>query len=1668
MADAPRGPLGPLHDDRFTTASRLAAVPLPASLARLLARDSAETPSNPFADLLSILTVPGVAASVIDSIPGQAPPQIAALAAAAELSQDAAAELDQLDAAARAALWAAWWPRLAAHLEAAWALTFTLPARATWLGRGWRGAADAAAAATQRLDFLHNLLQMTDGLDLAPIELVEHGVALSLGGRFETCLALLLAAVIDRGDDDADRVLAALDAACHAPGSAATMGSHVLLALLSSRRPAAWAIVTRLLAGARGDEGLRRSIYELAPRGQAEAFAAVLQAVVDHGLERFNATSEALFGWFGPGVEVTDAQELRALLTASAALLADEQRCADALRAGTPIEASLALWAEAHRDQQLASAQAAALFDSPDAERRFVALAFLAEAGGPHAQATFARALDDAEPRLIAIAIQYLGQTSETSVDVFEPLLGVVLRLSRDADAAGACATWHGSERALWSDLGVGLVRQLRERPFALLVEAWPELPDEAQRSVVQATRADLRARPDVRAGLVQLLAIAAGDRLPLVLDRIAEDGLSPDEVPAVEAVVGRLPARARPEALRLLVGQSDAAALDSARRLLAATDKVSRQVGLELLVALHGSGRAVEACLAAAEAFRQRPAKILAAEAKLLASLQPREEAVGSPADGFGLFDLADLVGPLEPQRQAATMLTPAAVSLAQSLVDLLDQRGGEMITFRYGDEVRTVPLADTSVHSWSPLAPHPYDEPPPEPLPLLDRWRAWYADRPDTQRDADGLELLRAYWLLSVVEAREEMRDQREWFGWSTWAEVWLTAISGGHITVPSKPAHTSWWTVVPAVLLVEADGDHHAEADLLLAAAEDALAQAPPEARTAVRRWYAWRAPSREAVLRPFNLASGHAQRWPAAWTPDLWSRCYRLLRYAGQITVPTEAAEDGGPSSFELPPDLLVTLPAWRAGAIGEADVLAQMVGPYNPDHASLLRLGTVPQAAWPVGDYPELLPLVRRMSDRLLDVELRRGELETPATPYVRQISRLWGAANFARILHVLRGTGLTSERSAEGPRALFSNLARACRLAPEETVADATALLSAADLPEPLRLTAMLACPRWLRPLAETLGWPGLASMAAWLLAHTKETVDNDDDDDWFSAITAETPLAAADLAAGAADLDWFARAYAQLGAARFDQLHAACRGARSAGALSRAKLYADTLRGQVTPTALIERIRAKRNQDSLRALGLAPLPAEPAAREAELLARYEVFTEFERGSRAFGAQRRESEQRAAEIALDNLARNAGYPDPLRLRWKLEAQLVADLAAGPVIATLDDLTVSLSVDADGQPRLHAERAGKALKNIPAAAGKTEAIAALKARKAALDRTATRLRHALEEAMCRGDAFTGAELIELARHPLLAPSLARLVWLGDGSAGYLVEGGLALRDARGQLQPLGATEPVRLAHTIDLLARGDLHLWQRDCFEAGRVQPFKQVFREVYPLTAAERDEREGTERYRGQQVRSAHAVALLAGRGWINTMEDGLRRAWHQHRLGAWLTFDEYFYAASELPVLTVRTVSFATLDTFEPLRPADVPPVVFSEAMRDVDLAVSVAHVSGVDPEATASTVELRAALVRETCALLNLGNVVVDGRWATITGTLATYRVHLGAGLVHLQPGGMLVLVPVSAQHRGRLFLPFADDDPVTAEVLSKVILLARDQDLRDPALLAAIRRQ
>jgi hypothetical protein len=238
-----------------------------------------------------------------------------------------------------------------------------------------------------------------------------------------------------------------------------------------------------------------------------------------------------------------------------------------------------------------------------------------------------------------------------------------------------------------------------------------------------------------------------------------------------------------------------------------------------------------------------------------------------------------------------------------------------------------------------------------------------------------------------------------------------------------------------------------------------------------------------------------------------------------------------------------------------------------------------------------------------------------------------------------------------------------------------------------------------------------------------------------------------------------------------------------------------------------------------------------------------------------------------------------------------------------------------------------------------------------------------------------------------------------------------------------------------------------------------------VQPFKQVFRELYPITDSERGT-ERSRRYAGHQVNPRQALALLGSRGWIARPEEGVSRTFHDEGLTTWLSFQETFHTPAEVEGLTLEDVLFTEKGTWKVVPLDKVPSRVFSEAMRDLDLVVSVAHRGGVDPEATASTVEMRASLVGETCELLNLTNVELQKHHAIVRGALATYSIHLGSGGVMVMPGTAIPVVAVHSQHRGRLFLPFADNDPRTAEVLSKVLLFARDKQIRDPNILQWVR--
>ena len=392
------------------------------------------------------------------------------------------------------------------------------------------------------------------------------------------------------------------------------------------------------------------------------------------------------------------------------------------------------------------------------------------------------------------------------------------------------------------------------------------------------------------------------------------------------------------------------------------------------------------------------------------------------------------------------------------------------------------------------------------------------------------------------------------------------------------------------------------------------------------------------------------------------------------------------------------------------------------------------------------------------------------------------------------------------------------------------------------------------------------------------------------------------------------------------------------------------------------------------------------------------------------------------------------------------------------------VLTIDDAIIELVINDLGKTDIIVTKAGKSLKNIPAKLSRDKQVLALKDHKTYLSRQYSRTRISLENAMVNEDQFTATEIYNMMQHPIVKVMLTNLVLCVPEKeiSGFYKDG--TLTDATGKTHSLDEKDLLLIAHAAHLYQAIEWDLYQKHLFAARITQPFKQVFRELYLLTNDERENSNRSERYQGHQIQPNKTVALLRGRGWTVSNEEGLQKVYHKRGFIATMYAMADWYSPADAEAPTLEEVCFHSIDSYKRIPLTEIPSVVFSEIMRDVDLVVSVAHVGGVDPEASHSTMEMRGALAEASAKLFKLDNITVKERHIFIKGTLGEYSIHLGSGQVS-KNGLSLSIIPVHSQHRGRLFLPFVDDDPKSAEIISKMKLLAEDNKIQDPTILAQI---
>lgn len=687
---------------------------------------------------------------------------------------------------------------------------------------------------------------------------------------------------------------------------------------------------------------------------------------------------------------------------------------------------------------------------------------------------------------------------------------------------------------------------------------------------------------------------------------------------------------------------------------------------------------------------------------------------------------------------------------------------------------------------------------------------------------------------------------------------------------------------------------------------------------------------------------------------------------------------------------------------------------------------------------------------------ILPVELHRGDTPTKYSSCIRRTQRIYGLDNFLAILQALGKD--TLERAtyyhSDSKKSNLSYLLSVC--IPAEGDLDPavfTEKLKQTDITEQRLIEAALYAPEWLPVIAAHLGWEGFVSGCYYFMAHMNERFD----DRRRAMIAKYTPLTEEELNLGAFDINWFRSAYETLGTKHFKQIYDAAKYISDGAKHTRAQKYADAVQGKLDPEKTAAQIADKRNKDLIMAYALIPFKDEDA-----LCKRYLRIVEYRKEAKKFGAQRSASERKAADIALQNLAMNAGYADVMRLTLRMETKLLDDSQAYFDGLQIDDLFVRLDVSADGDVSIGVEKNGKALKAIPAKYKKHPDIAAMTETKKKLTEQYRRTREMLEQAMEEETLWRADELQTLMQNPVAAPVIGRLVFAHDGKFGFLR--GNALVPAEGEPLTLRPDDQLTAAHPFAMRKAGVWADYQAYCFREKLVQPFKQVFRELYVKTP---DEAENTKsmRYAGNQIQPAKTLGCLKTRRWIADVEDGLQKVFYRENLVVTIYALADWFSPADIESPTLEYVAFYDRKTGKPRQISEVPDVLFSEVMRDVDMAVSVAHAGGVDPETSHSTVEMRAALLELTKPLLKLENVEISGHHAHIHGTRADYTVHLGSGVVHLKGGTMLNILPVHSQHRGRIFLPFADDDPKTAEILSKILLLSEDSKIQDPSILAQL---
>jgi len=1453
-------------------------------------------------------------------------------------------------------------------------------------------------------------------------------------------------------------------------------------------------LVEQLLLAAQLQEGLRQMILESLDETSLASLQHFIGVILGHNLTRFSSVVRAVDVWFGFGWEAPQQSVIKRTLELSQTFLSDRVAAEKAVNSKDNIERYVSLWAVGVRSVQQALDLAVKAIQDPQTshEGRIVTLYFVQQTQITYTDiATYAEAHFGEAADLDYWLLQNLPKGSPSPA-LFDRMQAVAKTLPKEGKHFEGVGFRWLSFTLKPQDIYRFLIGEANEAQQERLAAELSEIPVEERQNLLQnvypvlgrgryyyESEAEKKKKPEkypadswqralVRTALNDKAAMVAG----IAFDIFKKIPLVHEDILAIEQVLSRKNKEQRKESVALLIKQPESVLKDSTSRLIVSKSADQRLAALEILSVLQEEQRLTDYVTEQVEAYRGR--KLTKNEQVLMDKLAYNSDETGEVrydlSNGFGVIDFDRLTPFVLPQpqfdkerKEKKDFLFDKIIrveSVREALNELLviwrkhkdyeyqyEGYQGATITTLLGKEIRCQHQEQEGETPMDKL----------NDLPLAELWKDWHQ-----KHQLNEIEYEYAIRYCENIFYENEIPKQLKGYltGYYPDFKVAFQGNVGGNYY--ESEARRLEDLLAP---ISEAYAEDRAFlASFKLSVFEDALATYPPEKRKVkIERDYDdmdWTEVIDEFVISMNQVENGDIDYY----TPEQRLKLWQLLYYVyaqkqtkDDLTIynPQEVLTDlrAKVRESERLPGVNgglagLTLTLYQKGQLSADDLLFFCL--LEDDLFTVAQGGEnyfyrrLPEALKTSLTFPDTQ--LELLKTRMLQVELQRGDLPTDASIYIRYLQEIEGMHYFFEALERMGkepfakgyyyGNDLTKRRT-------FSHILEVSQPSATDTFAAFKAHLDKIKITDKRLVEAACYALHWADWIGDYLQIKDFKEAIWWFIAHTTDYMDAEKE----TIVSQYSTVPRDDFQRGAIDVDWYHRVHKAVGKEGWKLIQESAKYLSDGMGYRRVKLYSAVLTGEIKLDEVIQKITEKRDKDYVMALGLVPINKKKE--EEDLVRRYNLLQTFLKESKQFGQQRQESEKNAVEIGLDNLSRNAGYEDSIRFSWAMEAKATQQIMEKSTL-TLDDTTIKLVVDEQGKAELEVTKGDKTLKSIPDKYKKNKEVKALKDSKTYLTKQYSRTRLSLEQAMLSQTLFTAAELAKILEHPVVKAMLSKLVLFNpeNQASGFWQDG--KLLSAEGTLTPLKAADKLLIAHPSHLFYAVQWDLYQKYLFDKELKQPFKQVFRELYVPTKDELETSNRSERYQGHQVQPQKTVALLRGRGWTVNYEEGLQKVYHKEGFRATIYAAADWYTPSDVEAPTLEYVVFYNLKDGKEVPMKEINPVIFSEVMRDVDLVVSVAHVGGVDPEASHSTMQMRGALARESARLFKLTNVEVKERYILVKNEHGDYSLHLGSGMI--SRGGLQInVVAVQSQHRGRVFLPFVDDDPKTAEIISKMKLLS-----------------